>query len=75
MPTTMKKPAAVSPREVAEALDMSRRQVYRWIRGGDLRSNKVDGNHKITEGALAEKVGEELAVEVFRRAAESREDE
>jgi excisionase family DNA binding protein len=75
MPATMKKPAAVSPREVAEALDMSRRQVYRWIRGGDLPSNKVDGNHKITEGALAEKVGEELAAEVFRRAAESREDE
>ena len=75
MSATMKKPAAVSPREIAEALDMSRRQVYRWIRGGELRSNKLDGNHKITEGALTEKVGEELAGEVFRRAAESREDD
>lgn len=75
MPTAMKKPAAVSPREVAEALDMSRRQVYRWIRGGDVPSSKVDGKHKITESALAEKVGEELAAEVFRRSAEAREDE
>lgn len=75
MPTAMKTPAAISPREVAQNLDMSRRQVYRWIEAGELPTNKIDGFHKITEGQLAEKVGEELAAEVFRRAAESRTDE
>jgi predicted site-specific integrase-resolvase len=71
----MDTPAAISPREVSEGLSMSRRQVYRWIESGDLPTNKVDGFHKITEGQLAEKVGEDLAAEVFKRAAESREDE
>lgn len=74
MPTAMKTPAVISPREVAESLDMSRRQVYRWIEGEELPTNKIDGHHKITEGQLAEKVGEELAEEVFRRVAESRTD-
>jgi predicted site-specific integrase-resolvase len=75
MPTAMKTPAAISPREVAESLDMSRRQVYRWISGGELPTNQIDGFHKITESHLAEKVGEEMAAEVFRRAAENRTDE
>lgn len=74
MSTAMKIPAVISPREVAENLDMSRRQVYRWIEGDELPTNKIDGFHKITESQLAEKVGEELAAEVFRRAAESRTD-
>jgi len=71
----MTTPAAISPREVAEGLSMSRRQVYRWIESDDLPTNQIGGFHKITEGQLAEKVGEDLAAEVFRRVAESREDE
>ena len=74
MSATMKTPAVISPREVAEALDMSRRQVYRWIHEDELQTQKLEGRHKITEAALREKVGEELAAEVFRRAAEARED-
>jgi hypothetical protein len=65
----------LTPTDLSFSLNVSLRQVYRWIDAGELSTNKVDGNHKITEGALAEKVGEELAAEVFRRAAESREDE
>lgn len=72
---TMATPAAISPREVAEGISMSRRQVYRWIESGELPTTKVDGFHKITEAQLAEKVGEDLAAEVFKRAAESRKDE
>lgn len=74
MPSTMKTPAAISPREVAEGLSMSRRQVYRWIDNGELPTNQIDGYHKITEGQLAQKVGEDLAAETFRRIAETREE-
>lgn len=75
MPTVMKTPTVISPREVAENLDMSRRQVYRWIEAEELPTNKIDGFHKITEAQLAEKVGDDLAEEVFRRAAENRTEE
>jgi excisionase family DNA binding protein len=74
MPSTMKTPAAISPKEVAEGLSMSRRQVYRWIDNEELPTNQIDGYHKITEGQLAEKVGEEMAEEVFRRAAEAKDE-
>ncbi len=70
----MKTPAAISPKEVAEGLSMSRRQVYRWIDNEELPTNQIDGYHKITEGQLAEKVGEEMAEEVFRRAAEAKDE-
>lgn len=73
MPHTMTTPAVLSPQEVADALDMSRRQVYRWLRSGELPHQKIDGNYKITEDQLVEKVGDQLATEVFRRAGESRE--
>jgi len=71
MPSTMKTPAAISPKEVAEGLSMSRRQVYRWIDNEELPTNQIDGYHKITEGQLAEKIGKEMAEEVFRRVAEA----
>ncbi|MCS3629288.1 helix-turn-helix domain-containing protein [Salinibacter ruber] len=74
MPSTMKTPAAISPKEVAEGLSMSRRQVYRWIDNEELPTNQIDGYHKITEGQLAEKVGEEMAGEVFRRVAEAKDE-
>lgn len=74
MPSTMKTPAAISPKEVAEGLSMSRRQVYRWIDNEELPTNQIDGYHKITEGQLAEKVGEKMAGEVFRRVAEAKDE-
>jgi len=74
MPKAMDTPAAISPRDVAEGLSMSRRQVYRWIDNGELPTNQIDGYHKITEGQLAEKVGEDLAAETFRRASQNREE-
>ena len=71
---TMSKPAALSPREIAEALSMSRRQIYRWMSENELSSTKIDGRHKITESQLAGKVGGEMAAEVFDRAAEARQE-
>ena len=68
----MTTPAALSPQEVAELIGMSRRQVYRWIKREELPTRQIDGQHRITESMLAEKVGEELAQEVFRRAGEER---
>lgn len=65
MPTTMTRPAFLSPRQIAEALSMSRRQVYRWIQNGDLPSTKIDGSRRISEKHLAKKVGKETAETVF----------
>ncbi|PQJ26752.1 hypothetical protein BSZ35_19075 [Salinibacter sp. 10B] len=65
MPVTMKRPASLSPKQVAEACGVTRRTVYNWIEGGDLRTNKVGNRHRITERQLAEKVGSELAEAAF----------
>lgn len=60
---------ALSPRQVAEALGMSRRQVYRWIEKDELETSKIDGRHRIFERQLAEKIGEEEARTVFQGVA------
>lgn len=61
--------------DIAYGLRCPRNVIYSWVRAGDLGTHKFGAHHKITESALAEKVGEELAAEVFRRSAEAREDE
>ena len=61
----MNRPIVLSPRDVADALDMSRRQIYRWIDQGKLPTSKVGRQHRITEEQLAEAVGEDLAEAVF----------
>lgn len=73
MPTTTTRPAVISPREMAEALGMSKRQMYRWIYDDEVEAEKIDGQWKVTEKALAEKVGADLAETVFDRVAGSRE--
>jgi len=65
MPEAMTRPAYLSPRQVAEALSMSRRQVYRWIGEDEMPSTKIDGTRRISEKQLAVKVGEEAAGTVF----------
>lgn len=69
MPQTMDRPTTLSPKEVATALGMSRRTIYRWINDGDLNttqpSGKAKSRHRIFERQLAEKIGEEEASEVF----------
>ena len=62
----MTEPAALSPKQVADALQMSRRQVYRWIKAGSLKSTKIDDTHRIFEHQLAEKIGDAEARAVFR---------
>ena len=65
MAATMKRPASLSPKQVADACGVTRRTVYNWIESGDLRTNKVGNRHRVTEKQLAEKVGEELAEAAF----------
>lgn len=74
MPTVMDRPTTLSPKEVADALGMSRRTIYRWINDGDLEttqpSGKVKSRHRIFERQLAEKIGKEDAAEVFNAFAQ-----
>jgi len=69
MPTTMSRPAYLSPSEIANALSMSRRQVYRWMEKGELDSVKIDNSRRISEKHLAEKLGEGVARDVFESHA------
>jgi len=69
MPTTMERPAYLSPRQVAEALSVGRRTVYRWMEKEDLDSVKIEGSRRIGEDHLAEKVGKEVARKVFEAHA------
>jgi excisionase family DNA binding protein len=71
----MKRPAFIAPADVADALDMSRRQVYRWIKAGKLPTVQAGRAHKISEAQLAEAVGEDAAAVVFDAAAEARAEE
>ena len=57
----------LTPREVAEALSMSRRQIYRWIRSGKLPTTKIDGRHAISAEQLAEAEGVVKATDAFIR--------
>jgi excisionase family DNA binding protein len=61
----MARPAALTPKQVAEALNMSRRQVYRWIQKDEIETTKIDGTHRIFERQLAEKIGKQEAADVF----------
>lgn len=74
MPQTMDRPTTLSPKEVAEALGMSRRTIYRWINDGELEttqpSGKAKSRHRIFERQLAEKIGEEEARDVFESHAD-----
>ncbi len=73
MPQTMDRPTTLSPKEVADALGMSRRTIYRWINDGDLEttqpSGKAKSRHRIFERQLAEKIGEDEARDVFESQA------
>lgn len=71
MPTQMTRPAALTPKQVAKALNMSRRQVYRWIERGDIQTTKIDGTHRIFESQLAGKIGENEAAAVFDSVADA----
>jgi excisionase family DNA binding protein len=69
----MDRPTTLSPKEVADALGMSRRTIYRWINDGDLKttqpSGKAKSRHRIFERQLAAKIGEQDAAEVFEAYA------
>jgi excisionase family DNA binding protein len=65
MLATMKRPASLSPQQVADACGVTRRTVYNWVENEELRTNRVGNRHRITEKQLAEKVGEELAEAAF----------
>lgn len=71
MPTQMTRPAAITPKQVAKALSMSRRQVYRWMEKDEIETTKIDGTHRILERQLAAKVGEEAAAAVFDSVADA----
>ena len=73
MASTMTRPAYLSPRQIAEGLSMSRRQVYRWINKGELDSVKIGGSRRVSEEQLARKVGKEPARLVFDAVAKAEE--
>ena len=73
MPSQMTRPAALTPKQVAAALNMSRRQVYRWIERGDIETTRIDGTHRIFERQLASKIGDEAAGDVFDAVAQGEE--
>lgn len=77
MPTVMERPTTLSPKEVADALGMSRRTIYRWINDGELETTQPTGKkksrHRIFERQLAAKIGEEEAAEVFDAYAQGEE--
>ena len=42
----------LSPRQVAECLQVSKREVLRWLRGGDLRGLRIDNEWHVSERQL-----------------------
>ncbi|MFB6280379.1 MAG: GIY-YIG nuclease family protein [Salinibacter sp.] len=64
-------PERLTANEVASALGMSRRSVYRWVQQGLLETNQEEGRgrHQISEEQLADFLGEEEAAEVFNAYA------
>lgn len=44
--------------EVADLLKLSRRTIYRYLKDGKLKANKVGQSWRITETALNEFIGE-----------------
>jgi excisionase family DNA binding protein len=72
----MKRPAFVSPIQIADALDITRRTVYRWIEAGELDTTKIGSHHRISADQLAAKVGEDATRIIFDAvAAEASADE
>lgn len=60
-------PAAYRPKGFAEALDVSERLVWRWIKRGQIRSLKVGRCRLIPASELARIVGEQPAQAVPSR--------
>jgi excisionase family DNA binding protein len=65
----MTRPAAITPKQVAAALNMSRRQVYRWIEKDEIQTTKIGGVHRIFQWQLANRIGEQEAADVFDAVA------
>ncbi len=42
----------LSPRQIAECLQVSEREVLRWLRGGDLRGLRTDNEWRVSERQL-----------------------
>lgn len=69
MPTTMKRPAFVSPKQIADALDITRRTVYRWIERGEISTTQIGTLHRVSADQLAEKVGDDAVAVIFDAVA------
>jgi excisionase family DNA binding protein len=55
----------LTPKQVADAAQVTRRTVYRWIKRGELETVRVDNAHRVTEKQLAEKLGTDAAAAAF----------
>lgn len=75
MPDVMSRPTTIGPKEVADALGVTRRTVYRWIEDDTLPTTQTGekGRHRIFERQLAEKIGEQAAADVFDSVADNQE--
>ena len=51
------KPEALTVKEAADSLKVSRFTVYRWIKKGRLKAIRSDGIYRIEEAALNELLG------------------
>jgi len=57
----MNKPRAFTPKQVADMLQVTRRQVYNLIERGELQSRKIGNRHRIFLNHLKDYLGEEEA--------------
>lgn len=61
MPATMNKPRAFTPKQVADMLQVTRRQVYNLLEKGELKSARIGNRHRIFLNHLEDYLGEEEA--------------
>jgi excisionase family DNA binding protein len=56
----------LTPRRIAERLQVSEREVFRWLRGGDLRGLRIDNEWRVSERQLGAFLEERANISVLR---------
>ncbi len=56
----------LSPRQIADYLQVREREVLRWLRGGDLRGLRADNEWRVSERQLGAFLEERANISVLR---------
>ncbi len=65
-PEWLPRARTLTPRRIAERLQVSEREVLRWLRGGDLRGLRIDNEWRVSERQLGAFLEERANISVLR---------